>query len=117
MKALDRKEGVRLSASELKAVMAALGERDETAEICRNSSGEPEADSELRDTESVPLKRDIHEYFKKEVLPHVRTPGSTSPRPRSVRDSLNRHFYVYGRHVLGSYRRTSSPLKATSWLC
>ncbi|MBJ2179523.1 SAM-dependent DNA methyltransferase [Pseudomonas veronii] len=32
---------------------------------------EYEADSELRDTESVPLKEDIHEYFIREVRPHV----------------------------------------------
>ncbi len=96
MKALDRKEGVRLSASELKAVMAALGERDETAEICRNSSGEPEADSELRDTESVPLKRDIHEYFKTEVLPHVPDAWLDESKTKvGYEIPFNRHFYVY----------------------
>lgn len=31
--------------------------------------GKPEADSSLRDTENVPLKEDIQEYFKREVLP------------------------------------------------
>ena len=30
-----------------------------------------ESDSELRDTENVPLKDDITAYFKREVLPHV----------------------------------------------
>lgn len=32
---------------------------------------EYETDSELRDTENVPLKEDIHEYFIREVRPHV----------------------------------------------
>lgn len=32
---------------------------------------EYEADSELRDTENVPLKEDIHTYFIREVRPHV----------------------------------------------
>ena len=32
---------------------------------------EIEADADLRDTENVPLKEDIHEYFEREVLPHV----------------------------------------------
>lgn len=31
----------------------------------------PQADSSLRDTENVPLKEDIDEYFKREVLPFV----------------------------------------------
>lgn len=38
-----------------KAIFAALGERDPKAEICRDSKDRPEPDSELRDTENVPL--------------------------------------------------------------
>lgn len=38
-----------------KAIFAALGERDPQAEICRDSKGRPEPDSELRDTENIPL--------------------------------------------------------------
>ncbi len=33
--------------------------------------GQPKADSKLRDTEEVPLGEDIHEYFAREVEPHV----------------------------------------------
>lgn len=63
--------GVRLSAPELKAVVSALSERDETAEICCNRDGEAEPDTELRDTENVLLKESIQAYFEREVLPHV----------------------------------------------
>jgi len=40
-----------------KALLAprALGERDPSADICRDSKGNPEPDPELRDTENVPL--------------------------------------------------------------
>jgi len=38
-----------------KAIFAALGERDPKAEICRDTKDRPEPDSELRDTENVPL--------------------------------------------------------------
>ncbi len=38
-----------------KAIFAAMGERDPQAEICRDSKGRPEPDSELRDTENIPL--------------------------------------------------------------
>ena len=54
-----------------KAILSALSERDETAEICRDAKGNPEADPELRDYENVPLKEDIHVYFDREVRPHV----------------------------------------------
>src|SRR5690606_12695491 len=52
LRELDRARNVKLSAPELKAVLAALGERDESAEICRDKQGEPEPDSDLRDTET-----------------------------------------------------------------
>jgi type I restriction enzyme M protein len=71
LKPIDRELGVRLSAPELKAVVNAIGERDESAEICRNRDGEAEPDAELRDTENVPLKESIEAYFEREVLPHV----------------------------------------------
>ncbi len=54
-----------------KAILSALGERDESAEICIDSKGHPEPDPELRDTENVPLKEDIAVYFEREVEPHV----------------------------------------------
>ena len=75
---------------------AALGERDETAEICRDRNGNPEPDPELRDTESVPLKEDIAEYFQREVLPHV--PGAWIDESKTkvgYEIPLNRHFYCY----------------------
>jgi len=93
---LDRKRGVRLSAPELKAVLAALGERDETAQICTNRDGEPEPDTDLRDTEMVPLKESIHEYFKREVLPHVPDAWIDEDKTKiGYEIPLNRHFYQY----------------------
>lgn len=44
---------------------------DESGKIIVDKKGNKKADSSLRDTETVPLKEDIHEYFKREVLPHV----------------------------------------------
>ena len=88
--------GILLSTSERKAVLAALSERDETAEICRDRNGNPEPDPELRDTESVPLKEDIAEYFQREVLPHV--PGAWIDESKTkvgYEIPLNRHFYRY----------------------
>ncbi|MFC7336128.1 N-6 DNA methylase [Haloferula chungangensis] len=93
---LDKKRGVRLSAPELKAVLAALGERDETAEICTKRDGEPEPDTDLRDTEMVPLKESIHDYFKREVLPHVADAWIDEDKTKiGYEIPLNRHFYQY----------------------
>ena len=93
---VDRAAGVRLSAPELKAVLAALGERDDTAEICRDRDGNPEPDAELRDTESVPLKESITEYFKREVLPHVPDAWIDESKTKvGYEIPLNRHFYRY----------------------
>ena len=63
--------GVKPSATERKAVLSALGERDPEAEVCRDGKGNPEPDSELRDTETVPLFDDVDAYIAREVLPHV----------------------------------------------
>lgn len=96
LREIDRAKGVKLSAPELKAVMAALGERDETAEICVDKHGNPEPDSELRDTETVPLKESIEEYFAREVLPHVPDAWiDTSKTKVGYEIPLNRHFYRY----------------------
>ena len=54
-----------------KAILAALSERDETADICTDKDGNPEGDPELRDTESVPLTEDVNDFFEREVTPHV----------------------------------------------
>jgi len=96
LKSIDQKSGVRLSAPELKAVLEALSEKDETAEICRDAKGKPEPDSDLRDTENVPLKENIDEYFKREVLPHVPDAWIDHARNKvGYEIPLNRHFYRY----------------------
>ncbi|MGH9428519.1 MAG: SAM-dependent DNA methyltransferase, partial [Terriglobia bacterium] len=88
--------GERLSAAELKLVINAVGERDEEAEICRDSDGDPEPDPDLRDTESVPLKESIVEYFAREVLPHVPDAWIDFEKTKvGYEIPLNRHFYRY----------------------
>lgn len=96
LRKLDRERDVRLSAPELKAVLAALGERDETAEICRDRDGQAEPDADLRDTETVPLEESIEDYFKREVLPHVPDAWIDTTKTKiGYEIPLNRHFYRY----------------------
>jgi type I restriction enzyme M protein len=44
-------------------------ERDGKGNIIKDSKGKPKSDNSLKDTENVPMKESIAEYFKREVLP------------------------------------------------
>ena len=104
-----------------KAIFAALGEGDPDAEICRDSKGRPEPDSELRDTENIPLppettmplpmefgpnkpntrlvetfRDDIDAYIAREVLPYVPDAWVDYGKTKvGYEIPINRHFYVY----------------------
>ena len=95
--------GVLLSTPENKAVLNALGERDPQADICL-VKGQPEADAELRDNENVPLGESIHEYFQREVKPHVPDAWVDEDKLDPLDGQVgivgyeipfNRHFYVF----------------------
>ncbi len=43
----------------------------ESGKVVLDKKGKPKPDASLRDSEDVPLKDNIEEYFKREVLPHV----------------------------------------------
>uniref|UniRef100_A0A7V2ZKL3 site-specific DNA-methyltransferase (adenine-specific) n=1 Tax=Ignavibacterium album TaxID=591197 RepID=A0A7V2ZKL3_9BACT len=45
--------------------------RNEKGEIEYDKKGRPVPDPELRDYENIPLKENVEEYFKREVLPHL----------------------------------------------
>ena len=81
----------------LNAIVNSIGERDEQAEVCRDSKGNIEPDTSLRDTESIPLKEDIQEYFKREVVPHVPDAwlDESSFDKIGYEIPFTRHFYKY----------------------
>jgi type I restriction enzyme M protein len=96
LREVERALDIRLTSSERKAVVNALGERDETAEVCRDSRGNAEPDPELRDTENVPLKEDTDAYLEREVLPHVPVAWIDHSKTKiGYEIPLNRHFYLY----------------------
>ena len=87
---------LRLSAPERKVILAALGERDPEAAVCQDRKGNPEPDTDLRDTETVPLREDVGEYIAHEVLPHVPDAWVDENKTKvGYEIPLNRHFYVY----------------------
>jgi type I restriction enzyme M protein len=58
--------------------------------------GKPQADASLRDTENVPYKEDIQEYFKREVLPHAPDAWIDPDKTKvGYEIPFNRHFYVF----------------------
>lgn len=58
--------------------------------------GKPQPDSSLRDTENVPLKDDINQYFEREVLPHVPDAWIDHDKTKvGYEIPFNRHFYKY----------------------
>lgn len=60
----------KLSAAFIKNIIMALSEHDETADYVTDKKGNKKPDPKLRDTEKIPLKEDVDEYFRREVLPY-----------------------------------------------
>lgn len=95
LKAHAKAEGVSLPAAVTKAILSALGERNEDAEVCKKK-GAPEPDTDLRDYENVPLKEDIDDYMKREVLPHVPDAWVDDSKTKiGYEIPFTRHFYEY----------------------
>ncbi len=95
---------LRITAPLRKAILSALSERDETAEICRDEKGNPEPDPDLRDYENVPLAEDVRAFFDREVNPHVpdawinedvRDPKDKQIGKVGYEINFNRYFYKY----------------------
>ncbi|MBI6062021.1 type I restriction-modification system subunit M [Clostridium perfringens] len=97
LKVKGKEFGVTLSAGLLKAIWNAIGERNENAEVCKDSKGNIESDSILRDTESIPLTEDIYEYFNREVKPHVEDAYMDESTFNNIGYEIpfTRHFYKY----------------------
>lgn len=58
--------------------------------------GRAQADSSLRDAENVPLKEDVEEYFKREVLPNVPDAWIDESKTKiGYEISFTKYFYQY----------------------
>ncbi len=116
-----KKADIKIPATIKKAIFGALGERDQAAAICRDNKGRQEPDSELRDTENIPLPEDaylplpmefgpdkpneklieaykqwVDSYIAREVLPHVPDAWVDYDKTKvGYEIPINRHFYVY----------------------
>lgn len=121
LEATLKKAGIKVASPVKRAILTALSERDPEADICLDAKGNPEPDTELRDTEIVPLPENIalplplgydnetgHDkllalvkdhceaYLKAEVLPHVPDAWIDHTKTKvGYEIPLTRHFYVY----------------------
>jgi type I restriction enzyme M protein len=91
-----KKARIKVPAALFKAILMALSERDETADICTDSKGNPAPDPDLRDYENVPLKEDVEVYMEREVLPHVPDAWVEHSKTKiGYEINFNRYFYTY----------------------
>ena len=99
-----KSEGIKIATPVRKAILTALSERDEKADICTDKDGNLEPDTDLRDHELVPLKEDWRDYVAREVTPFV-PDAWVDETYRDARDreigrvgyeiNFNRYYYRY----------------------
>ena len=68
----------------------------ENGKVKKDSQGNPKPDTKLRDYEKIPLKQDVDECFKQEVLPHV--PDAWMNRSKDkvgYEINFTKYFYKY----------------------
>lgn len=74
--------------------------RDENGRVVIGTKGKqkgkPQPDSDLRDTENVPLSEDVDAYFEREVLPHAPDAWIDHEKTKvGYEIPFSRHFYVF----------------------
>ena len=85
-----------LSPAFIKNIIMALSEHDDTADYVTDAKGNKKPDGKLRDTEKIPLKEDIDEYFQREVLPYY--PDAWMDRKKDkigYEINFTQYFYQY----------------------
>ncbi len=96
-----KKLKLKLDAKDQKRILTAITWKNEEAEPVvkkahKDGTIEYEPDSELRDTENVPLDEDIQVYFEREVLQHI--PDAWIDHSKTTKGyeiSFTRYFYNY----------------------
>ncbi|WP_395139655.1 class I SAM-dependent DNA methyltransferase, partial [Armatimonas sp.] len=87
---------IKQTAKDTKALYDALTERNPEAAMVADKDGNAAADTELRDTENVPLKEDPEVFLDREVIPYV--PDAWIDQEKTVvgyEISFTKVFYKY----------------------
>ncbi len=86
----------KVTATRKKKLVEIYGEVHEDGEIVEDSKGNYVPDTNLRDTENVPLKEDIEEYFEREVLPFAEDAWIDKDKSKvGYEIPFTRYFYKY----------------------
>jgi type I restriction enzyme M protein len=98
------RSGIKIGAAVKGAILSALSQRDELADVCLDARGKLEPDTELRDHELVPLSEGWRDYVDREVTPFV-SDAWVDQTYRDARDghigrvgyeiNFSRYFYRY----------------------
>ncbi len=97
------KKTVKLSASKLSELLTRLScQEDQLADYGYYATGNPgefltyESSSDLRDSETIPLTESIHDYFLREVKPHVEEAWIDLEKTKiGYEISFNKYFYQH----------------------
>ncbi|OWP86718.1 DNA methyltransferase [Flavobacterium covae] len=95
LKEIKKINQLKWSARELSLFRSVFTTKDPEAEKVLKGKDEYEADADLRDFENIPLKIDIQDYFKNEVLPFV--PDAWMDRTKDkvgYEINFNRYFFT-----------------------
>lgn len=80
----------------IKGIIEKLSEHDGNADYVTDKKGNPKADSNLRDNEKIPLKKDIEEYFEEEVLKYYPNAWIDNKKDKiGYEINFTQYFYVY----------------------
>lgn len=80
----------------IKNVIEKLSEHDDTAKYVTDKKGNPKADSNLRDTEKIPLVQNIDDYFEEEVLKYYHNAWHDTKKNKvGYEINFTQYFYVY----------------------
>ena len=80
----------------IKGIIEKLSEHDDTADYVTDKKGNPKADSNLRDTEKIPLVQNIDDYFEEEVLKYYSDAWYDSKKNKiGYEINFTQYFYVY----------------------
>lgn len=71
-------------------------EKDENGTIVTDKKGNPKSDKDLKDSENVPLKENIDEYFSREVLPFAKDAWYDKKKMKvGYEIPFNKYFYEF----------------------
>lgn len=95
-KVKDALKDLDLKPNFIKNIILALSEHDDSADYVPDNKGNKLPDSKLRDSEKIPLKQSIQEYFEKEVKPYYPKAWMNRKKDKiGYEINFTKYFYEY----------------------